>query len=95
MAGGCARSTALGAGVSPFVEVAGGRRDYDEAVDDNGFRRSGPWGELSGGLVIDRGEKLSGEISVGFRHEELEDPDLPNIDALLAQRLDPVVAACG
>lgn len=73
----------LGAGVTPFVELAGGRRDYDQEIDDSGFRRSGIWGELSGGLIVDRGEKLSGEVSVGFRREELEDADLPDIEALL------------
>jgi hypothetical protein len=73
----------LGAGLTPFTEVAAGRRDFDQEVDDSGFRRSSLWGELRGGLVFDRGEKLSGEVSLGFRHEELEDDDLPDIDALL------------
>ena len=74
---------ALGAGVTPFTEVAVGRRDYDQQVDDSGFRRTSLWGELSGGLIVEHGDKLSGEMSVGFRHEELEDAALPDIDALL------------
>lgn len=69
--------------VTPFTEVAGGRRDYDQEVDDSGFERSSLWGELIGGLIIDRGDKLSGEVSVGYHHEELEDGSLPDIDALL------------
>ena len=43
----------------PFTEVAVGRRDFDQELDDSGFARSSVWGELRGGLVIDRGEKLS------------------------------------
>jgi hypothetical protein len=74
----------LGAGVTPFAEVAAGVRDYDREVDDSGFQRSSVWGEFRGGLVIDRGEKLSGEVSLGYRREELEDPTLPEIDAILA-----------
>jgi hypothetical protein len=73
----------LGAGITPFTEVAAGRRAFDQSVDADGFRRSSLWGELRGGLVINRGHKLSGEVSVGFRHEELEDDALPDINALL------------
>jgi hypothetical protein len=69
--------------LAPFTEVAAGRRDYDQEVDDSGFERSSLWGELRGGLVIDRGEKLSGEVAVGFRREELEDGRLPEINAVL------------
>ncbi len=77
--------TLLGSGslLAPFAEVAVGRRDYDQEVDDSGFERSSLWGELRGGLVIDRGGKLSGEVSLGYRREELEDDSLPEIDALL------------
>ena len=69
--------------LSPFTEIAGGRRDYDRAVDDSGFRRSSVWGELRGGVVIDRGAKLSGELLLGYRHEALEDGSLSDIDAFL------------
>jgi hypothetical protein len=74
---------ASSASLRPFVEVAAGRRDFDQELDDSGFARSSIWGELRGGLIIDRGEKLSGEISAGYRHEELEDDRLPEIDAPL------------
>jgi hypothetical protein len=73
----------LGAGLTPFTEAAAGRRDFDQEVDDSGYRRESLWGELRGGLVFDRGDKLSGEVSLGWRHEELEDARLPDIDALL------------
>ncbi len=74
----------LGAGVTPFTEVAIGRRAFDLSVDADGFQRSSLWGELLGGVVIDRGTKLSGEASLGFHHEELEDDRLPAMDAVLA-----------
>jgi hypothetical protein len=53
-------------------------------VDDSGFERSSFWGELRGGLVIDRGSKLSGEISAGYRHEDLEDGRLEDLNVFLA-----------
>ena len=59
--------------------MAAGRRDMDQRVDDSGFRRSSVWGELLGGVVIDRGTKLSGEFSLGYRHEDLEDDRLEKI----------------
>ena len=70
--------------LAPFTEVALGRRDMDQEVDDSGFERSALWGELRGGLVIDRGAKLSGEISAGYRHEDLEDGRLEDMDVFLA-----------
>ena len=52
--------------------------------DDSGFARSSIWGELRGGLVIDRGEKLSGEVSLGYRREDLEDDRLEDLNVFLA-----------
>lgn len=83
--GGMRTSFALGAGITPFVETTIGRRDFDQEVDDSGFRRSSVWGELIGGVAINRGSKLSGEISLGYYHEDLEDGSLPDIDAVLAE----------
>lgn len=70
---------------TPFVEAAVGRRDFDQKVDDDGFERSSRWGELRGGLIIDRGEKLSGELSIGYRHEDLDDPVLDDLDGVVAE----------
>jgi hypothetical protein len=72
------------ASLTPFTEVAVGRRDMDQDVDDSGFERSSVWGELRGGVVIDRGEKLSGELSLGYRREDIEDDRLQDIDAFVA-----------
>lgn len=73
-----------GGTLSPFAEVAVGRRDFDREADDGGFERSSLWGELVGGIVIDRGSKLSGELSLGYRREDLEDGRLEDIEVLLA-----------
>lgn len=75
---------ATSATLRPFVEAAVGRRDFDRDRDDSGFARSSVWGELLGGLVIDRGEKLSGEISIGYRREDLEDGRLEDLNVALA-----------
>ena len=70
--------------VRPFTEVAVGRRAFDNAHDDSGFARSSVWGELRGGVVIARGDKLSGEASLGYRREDLEDGRLQDLNVLLA-----------
>ena len=71
-----------GQGLAPGNEL--GRRAFDEAQDDSGYARSSVWGEMRGGLVIDRGEKLSGEVSLGYRREDLEDARLEDLNVLLA-----------
>ena len=84
---------ATSASLRPFAEAAVGARAFDNARDDSGFERSSVWGELRGGLVIDRGEKLSGEASLGYRHEDIEDDRLEDLNVLLANAADPLVAA--
>jgi hypothetical protein len=75
---------ATSASLRPFTEVAVGRRHFDEERDDSGFARSSIWGEMIGGLVIDRGEKLSGEVSAGYRREDIEDERLDDLNVFLA-----------
>jgi hypothetical protein len=67
---------------TPFLEVVAGRRVFDDRFDSGGFERDSRWGELRGGLIVDMGPKISGEIAVGYRHEILEDDDLDDIDAV-------------
>ncbi|MGQ7793936.1 outer membrane beta-barrel protein [Faunimonas sp. B44] len=69
--------------ISPFVEVAGGATHYDEAGAP-GTRRSTPWGELRGGIMVDLGPKLEGEVSLGYRREQARDPAVKDLDALIA-----------
>jgi hypothetical protein len=70
---------------TPFVEAAGGQREFDQEVDDNGFERSSVWGELRGGLIFDLGPKLNGEVALGYRHEDLDDEALDDLDAVVAR----------
>jgi hypothetical protein len=73
-------SYALAPSFTPFLEVVAGRRVFDDRFDSGGFERDSGWGELRGGLVVDLGPKISGEIAVGYRHETFEDDDLDAID---------------
>ncbi len=75
---------ATSASVRPFVEAAVARREFDQHRDDSGFARSSVWGELLGGIVVDRGDKLSGEISLGYRREDLEDARLEDLNVFVA-----------
>ncbi len=75
---------ATSASLRPFAEAAVGARAFDHSRDDSGFARSSVWGELRGGLVIDRGEKLSGEASLGYRHEDMQDGQLEDLNVVLA-----------
>ena len=76
---------ATSACLRPFAEVAvGPARVRPVRSDDSGFERSSIWGELRGGIVIDRGDKLSGEASLGYRREDIEDDDLEDLNVFLA-----------
>ena len=82
----CASAPAIATSASlrPFVEAAVARREFDQQRDDSGFARSSVWGELLGGIVIDRGDKLSGEVSLGYRREDLEDDRLEDLNVFVA-----------
>lgn len=77
-------SYSAGAALTPFVEAAAGRRDYDLTRDSSGLKRSGVWGELRGGLAFDLGTKLNGNVAIGWRHEAPEDSRIGDLDALTA-----------
>ena len=71
--------------IVPFVEGEYALRDFDEAVDRNGNRRDSQITELRGGLAVDLGEKLRGEISVGIVSEQFEDPALADLNGYSVQ----------
>lgn len=68
--------------IKPFVEVEFGKLMYDEAVDANGFRRSGPRIGLRGGVELDIAEKVSGELAIGYLRQDIDDPRLAAVDGL-------------
>ncbi|KPB00315.1 outer membrane beta-barrel protein [Ahrensia marina] len=64
---------ALSGVLSPFVEFNYGQRVMDEAVDSAGVDRNATRYGLRLGTEIDMGEKLSGEIAVGYGWQDLAD----------------------
>ncbi|WP_027165182.1 outer membrane beta-barrel protein [Mesorhizobium sp. WSM3224] len=65
--------------LTPFTEVEAGRRIYDLRVDADGFERSSTRLGARAGLELDMGEKLSGEFSVGWLREAIDDDRLPAV----------------
>ncbi|MEW9838139.1 outer membrane beta-barrel protein [Mesorhizobium sp. ZMM04-4] len=72
--------------LTPFVEAEIGRNQYQQDVDAAGYRRSSDQYAVRGGLELDLGEKLSGEVSAGWITEEFDDARLESLST-------PTVAA--
>ena len=68
--------------LKPFVELEAGIRDYDEKLDRNGDNRNSVIMGIRGGLAVDLGEKLKGEIAAGYRVEDYEGSSLKNLESL-------------
>ena len=67
------------AAIKPFTEVELGKRIFDEKVDSNGYKRSGSQFALRGGMMLDMGEKLSGEFAAGYMRANSDDSRLSDI----------------
>ncbi|NRG17300.1 outer membrane beta-barrel protein [Rhizobiales bacterium] len=74
-----------GATLAPFVSASGLRRIYTEACDDpvSCEDRNATGYALRGGVTIDTGPKLRGEIGIGWREERPGDDALENLEGLL------------
>jgi hypothetical protein len=59
-------------GVAAFVEGSVNTRDFDSLVDDDGIRRGSDGYQAQGGLGLDLGGKLTGEIAASYA---VQDPD--------------------
>lgn len=70
----------IGAPLSPFAEATVLGRLYEDAPgrDAIGY-------ELRGGLRIDRGDKLTGEIAVGYHLEDLEGATFKTLEGVLVE----------
>lgn len=68
--------------LTPFAELEIGHRAFDEKVDLNGYERSSNRLGVRGGVELDLGEKLNGEMSVGWLRQGFDD-----------SRLDPISGA--
>jgi len=69
----------ISAALRPFIEAEAGRLLYDERFDTGGYQRSADRFALRGGLAVDMGEKLSGELSAGYVTERFDDPRLADL----------------
>ncbi|MGE8105117.1 outer membrane beta-barrel protein [Allorhizobium sp. NPDC080224] len=68
--------------LTPFIEGTIGRIDYDEAEDSSGYRRSADLYGAKAGVAVDLGEKLRGEIALGYEHQTFEDARLAELSAM-------------
>ncbi|GGA98505.1 hypothetical protein GCM10011491_28460 [Brucella endophytica] len=68
--------------IKPFAEIEAGRRIYDQKHDSNGYERDATRLGLRVGSIVDMGEKLNGEFSVGYLRENIEDERLKDIGGL-------------
>ncbi|MBB2752148.1 UNVERIFIED_ORG: hypothetical protein GGI57_002847 [Rhizobium aethiopicum] len=64
----------------PFIEATVGRTLYDETRDSAGYERSGHSYGAKAGVEVDLGEKLKGEVGVGYEMADFEDSRLSSID---------------
>ncbi|MDA8869977.1 outer membrane beta-barrel protein [Rhizobiaceae bacterium] len=66
-------------GWQPFAEGSIGTRIYDTDVDTNGQDRNSLLASLRGGAAFDTGEKLSGELALGYGVEAFDDDALEDL----------------
>jgi hypothetical protein len=64
----------------PFVEASVGRTIYDESRDSAGYERSSHSYGVKAGVEVDLGEKLRGEVAVGYETANFADSRLSSID---------------
>lgn len=67
--------------LTPFVEASYAMRDFDQQTDRNGNQRDSDIFELRGGVEMDLGEKLAGELAIGLVNEAFDDPALEDLNA--------------
>lgn len=65
----------------PFFEADLGRAIYDETRDSAGYARSSKSYGGKAGVEVDLGEKLKGELGIGYQHTGFDDARLSSIDS--------------
>ena len=73
---------AVSPALTPFAEAEIGRRFYDQKIDNSGYARSADRYALRGGVELDLGEKLRGEIAAGWLTERPDDDRLAAVSGL-------------
>lgn len=63
-----------------FIKSSYNKISYDDAVDSSGFNRDSDGYEIVGGVRIDLGGALSGDVFGGYRRQDYDDPTLVEID---------------
>ncbi|WP_102868836.1 outer membrane beta-barrel protein [Pseudovibrio exalbescens] len=72
--------------IGGFVEAGGLMRRFDDTcapTDPSCRDRDATGYQIRGGLLIDRGPKLRGEIGIGWRQERPDDPRLDKLEGML------------
>jgi hypothetical protein len=82
-------------GVIPFVDVLADHREYDQRIDNSGFRRSSEGVGVRAGSTFEITRTLTGEASAGLQQRSYEDPRLrdlrgPLVDAALIWSATPL-----
>ncbi|MBO9099723.1 MULTISPECIES: outer membrane beta-barrel protein [unclassified Rhizobium] len=65
----------------PFLEVQVGKALYDDERDSAGYERSNSSYGAKAGVQLDLGEKLRGELGIGYQHTGFDDARLASIDS--------------
>jgi len=69
----------LSEAVSPFAEVGGDVRVYDQSVDSSGYDRASDGVGGKAGLKLALSEMVTGEAAVGYGARAYRDPRLPDV----------------
>jgi opacity protein-like surface antigen len=72
----------LDSGAELFVQGSYDNRDYDNLLDDFGYRRNSEGFAAVGGIRHTFSPRLSGEIFVGYMHQDYDDFRLSDISAM-------------
>ena len=68
--------------LSPFVEIAYNRRDYQVSIDSFGLRQGSEGVTPRAGLAFGNGQILSGEIALGYLLQRQREPTIPRVEGL-------------
>ena len=69
--------------MSPFAEIGGDIRDYDERIDATGYDRASDGVSGKAGLRLSLSPMVSGEASLGYGVRDYRDSRLPEAEAPL------------
>lgn len=64
----------------PFLEASLGARQHTREIDRNGNRRDSIVYALRGGVAFDQGDKLNGELSLGYSSEKFDDSAIDDLN---------------